>query len=103
LNDTGWDTAFRGGAQISLVIMNQLQAVALNEGLRCTKKLWREHGRQQLESFRLAPLASRRRHDLLELMDRLNPTITELTQAIEQEVEKCPERWRLMPHPGVGA
>ena len=33
-------------------IMNQLQAVALNEGLRCKKRLWRERGRQQLESFR---------------------------------------------------
>ncbi len=60
-------------------IMNQLQAVALNEGLRCKKRLWREHGRQQLESFRLAPWASRRRRDLLELLDRLNPTIAELT------------------------
>jgi hypothetical protein len=40
-------------------IMNQLQALALNEGLRCRKRLWREHGRQQLESFRLAPWASR--------------------------------------------
>src|SRR5438128_6671199 len=56
-------------------IMNQLQAVALNEGLRCKKKLWRERGREQLESFRLAPWASRRRRDLLELLDRLNPTI----------------------------
>ena len=68
-------------------IMNQLQAVALNEGLRCKKRLWRERGRQQLESFRLAPWASRRRRDLLELMDRLNPTIAELSQAVEQEVE----------------
>jgi len=84
-------------------IMNQLQAVALNEGLRCKKRLWREPGRQQLESFRLAPWASRRRRDLLELMDRLNPTITELTQAIEQEVEKCPAAQRLRTHPGVGA
>jgi transposase len=84
-------------------IMNQLQAVALNEGLRCKKRLWREHGRQQLEAFRLASWASRRRRDLLELMDRLNPTITELSQAIEQEVEKCPEARRLMTHPGVGA
>jgi len=41
-------------------IMNQLQAVALNEGLRCKKRLWRERRRQQLESFRLAPWASRR-------------------------------------------
>src|SRR6266568_3700589 len=83
-------------------IMNQLQAVALNEGLRCKKRLWREHGREQLESFRLAPWASRRRRDLLELLDRLNPTIAELSQAIEQEAEKCPEAQRLMTHPGVG-
>ena len=83
-------------------IMNQLQAVALNEGLLCKKRLWRERGRQQLESFRLAPWASRRRCDLLELLDRLNPTIAELSQAIEQEVENCPEAKRLMTHPGVG-
>jgi len=84
-------------------IMNQLQAVALNEGLRCKKKLWRERGRQQLESFRLAPWASRRRRDLLELMDRLNPTIAELTQAVEYEAEKCPQAQRLRTHPGVGS
>ena len=84
-------------------IMNQLQAVALNEGLRCKKRLWREAGREQLESFQLAPWASRRRRDLLELLDRLTPTITELTQAIEQEAEKCPEARRLRTHPGVGS
>ena len=84
-------------------IMNQLQAVALNEGLRCKKRLWREAGREQLESFALAPWASRRRRDLLELLDRLTPTIAELTQAIEQEAEKCPEARRLQTHPGVGA
>jgi transposase len=37
------------------------------------------------------------------LLDRLNPTIAELTQAIELEVEKCAEAGRLMTHPGVGA
>jgi transposase len=89
--------------QVRTRIMNQLQAVALNEGLLCRKKLWRQRGRQQLESFPLAAWASRRRRDLLELLDRLNPTITELSQAIEQEAEKCPEAQRLMTHPGVGA
>src|SRR6202022_1833774 len=84
-------------------IMNQLQAVALNEGLRCKKRLWREAGREQLEAFRLAPWASRRREDLLKLLDQLNPTIAELTHAIEQEAEKCPEARRLMTHPGGGA
>jgi transposase len=40
-------------------IMNQRQAVvALNEGLPCKKRLCREAGREQLESFRLAPWAS---------------------------------------------
>ena len=84
-------------------IMNQLQSVALNEGLRCKKRLWRDAGREQLESFRLAPWASRRRRDLLELLDRLTPTIAELTAAIEQEVERCPVARRLQTHPGVGA
>jgi transposase len=83
-------------------IMNQLQAVAINEGLRSKKRLWREAGREQLLAFRLAPWASRRREDLLKLLDGLNPTIAELTQAIEQEVEKCPAAQRLRTHPGVG-
>jgi transposase len=83
-------------------IMNQLQAVALNEGLRCKKRLWREAGREQLEAFRLAPWASQRRRDLLELLGRLDSTVAKLTQAIEQEVEKCPEARRLQTHPGVG-
>jgi transposase len=84
-------------------LMNQLQAVALNEGVRRKKGLWREGGRKQLESFRLAPWASRRRRDLLELLDRLNPTIAELSAAIEGEVERCPEAQRLRTHPGVGS
>jgi transposase len=83
-------------------MMNQLQAVALNEGLRCKKRLWREAGREQLEAFRLAPWASQRRGDLLELLDQLNPTIAKLTQAIDREVEKCPAARRLQTHPGVG-
>src|SRR3977135_166155 len=69
-------------------IMNQLQAVALNEGLRCKKRLWREAGREQLESFRLAPWASRRRRDLLGLMGRLTPAIAALASAVREEREK---------------
>jgi len=84
-------------------VMNQLQAVALNEGLRSKKRLWRERDRQQLESFQLGQWASRRRHDLLRLLDQLNPTILELTQAVEREAEKRPEVRRLRTHPGVGA
>jgi hypothetical protein len=82
-------------------MMNQLQAVALNEGLRSKKRLWREAGREQLEAFRLAPWASQRRGDLLELLDQLNPTIAKLTQAIEQEVDRCPEARRTRESPDI--
>jgi transposase len=47
--------------------------------------------------------ANRRRRDLLELLDRLTPTIAELTAAIEQEVKRYPAAQRLQTHPGVGA
>ena len=88
--------------QMRTRIMNQLQAVAMNEGVQRKKRLWSQSGRTQLESFLLAPWATRRRQDLLELMDRLNPTIDELSTAIEKEAEKMPEVQRLMTHPGVG-
>jgi hypothetical protein len=41
--------------------MNQLQALAMNEGYRWKKKLFSEQGRAQLEKLALAPWASRRR------------------------------------------
>ena len=74
--------------QMRTRIMNQLQALAMNEGQRRKKKLWSEAGRAQLEKLALAPWASRRRKDLLELLDGMNPTIGELTQAAELEAKK---------------
>jgi transposase len=88
--------------QMRTRIMNQLQAIAMNEGKRWKKRLWSEQGRAQMEKFALAPWASRRRQDLTELLDQLNPTIEELTTAVEQEAKKRPEVLRLMTHPGVG-
>ena len=88
--------------QMRTRIMNQLQAIAMNEGKRWKKRLWREQGRAELAQFQLAPWASRRRQDLTDLLDRLTPTIEELTTAVEQEAKKRPEVLRLMTHPGVG-
>src|SRR5260370_3470855 len=88
--------------QMRTRIMNQLQALAMNEGYRWKKKLFSEQGRALLEKLSLAPWASRRRQELLELLDRMNPTIEELTAAVEREARKRPEALRLMTHPGVG-
>src|SRR5271166_5624985 len=88
--------------QMRTQVMNQLHVVALNEGVRRKKALWRPAGRSELESIALAPWASRRRQDLLDLLDQLTPKIQELTGALEKEVEKRPVTRRLMTHPGVG-
>ncbi len=88
--------------QMRTRIMNQLHVLALNEGVRRKKALWRPAGRAQLQSLVLARWASRRRQDLLELLDQLTPKIQELTRALEQEVETRPVARRLMTHPGVG-
>jgi transposase len=74
----------------------------MNEGYRWKKKLFSEKGRALLEKLPLAPWASRRRKELLELLDQLDPKIAELTKAVEQEAEKRSEVVRLMTHPGVG-
>jgi transposase len=89
--------------QMRTRIMNQLQALAMNEGRRWKTKLWSEQGRAELDKLSLAPWASRRRKELLELLDRIDPVIEELTTAAEQEARKRPEVARLMTHPGVGS
>jgi transposase len=88
--------------QMRTRIMNQLQAIAMNEGLQQRKKLWSQAGRAQLESIQLAPWAAQRRHDLLELLGQLNSTIEGLSAAVEKAAENIPEVRRLMTHPGVG-
>jgi len=88
--------------QMRTRIMNQLHVVALNEGLRRKKALWRPAGRAELNSLVLARWSSRRRQDLLDLLDQFTPKIQELTLALEQEVAKRPVTRRLMTHPGVG-
>ena len=88
--------------QMRTRVKNQLQSIALNEGVQRRSRLWSKPGRTQLESFALAPWTARRRHDLLQLLDQLTPQIAELSQAVEQEARQRPEVQRLMAHPGVG-
>ena len=88
--------------QMRTRVMNQLHVVALNEGLRRKKALWRPAGRVELEGLSLAPWASRRRQDLLDLLDRLTPKIQELSRTLEEVVERRDVARRLSTHPGVG-
>lgn len=58
-------------------VMNQLHALAMGQGLCRKKKLWTTIGRMELEDLRLDPWASRRRRELLQLPDQLDPWIDE--------------------------
>jgi transposase len=64
--------------QMRMRVMNQLHVVALHEGRRRKKAWWRPNGRKELESIALAPSATCRRQDLLDLLDQLTPKIQEL-------------------------
>ncbi len=83
-------------------VKNQLQALALNQGVQRKRKLWSAVGRQQLENLPLLPWASRRRTELLKLLDELDGSIVALDGAVCEEAHRRPAVRRLMTHPGVG-
>jgi transposase len=79
-----------------------LHALAMGEGVCRKQKLWSQRGRQELKSLALGEWASRRRHELLELLDRLDNSLEELNPAVQQQAESRPAAVRLMQQPGVG-
>jgi len=57
---------------------------------------------KQLEALSLMPWASRRRTELLELLDQLEASIGELDRAAAEQAHTRPAARRLLTHPGVG-
>jgi transposase len=84
------------------MVGNQLHALALGQGLCRKAKLFTKKGRAELNSLSLHPWASRRRQELLTLLDQLGPSITELDRAVMEEASRREEAVRLMTHPGIG-
>lgn len=83
-------------------VKNQLQALALNQGVQRKRKLWSATGRKQLEALPLLPWASRRRAELLRLLDQLEVSVGELDRTVNEQALAHPAARRLMTHPGVG-
>jgi transposase len=83
-------------------IKNQLQHLALNQGVQQKWKLWTQKGRQLLEELPLTGWTARRRGDDLELLDQLNRSIAELDAAVEQAAAQDQIAQLLQTHPGVG-
>jgi len=83
-------------------VKNQLQALALNQGLQKGKKLWSEAGREQLRELPMMEHAARRRDDLLQRVGELDRQIAELDVLVRRQAEGRDDARRLMTHPGVG-
>ena len=83
-------------------VKNQLQAMALSQGVQKKRKLWTEVGRAELEKLELLPYAAERRKHLLQALDRLESEIGELNGRVEKEAAGRPTAVRLQTHPGVG-
>ncbi len=88
--------------QLRTKVKNQLQAVALNEGMQRGRRLWSQAGREQLLGLDLLPWTGLRRDDLLEVLEQLDERIAPLDHAVRQQAEQDPVMRQLMTHPGVG-
>jgi len=84
------------------MIRNQLHFLAMSQRLCRRHRLFTKRGRRELEALSLPPWTSRRREELLQLLDRLEPSIAQLEQAVVAEAKARDDAARLMTHPGIG-
>lgn len=82
-------------------VMNQLDAMAKNEGL-LAPRLRRQQRSQQIEVLPLLGWDAERRKDLLGLLKELDQRIQPLDEAVKKAAAESAEASRLMTHPGVG-
>jgi transposase len=83
-------------------VKNQLQHLAMNQGIQRKWKLWNRAGRKLLEELPLSGWTARRREELLILLDDLGKRIGELDRAVEHAAKKDAVAQLLQTHPGVG-
>src|SRR5437763_15786538 len=81
---------------------NELQHLAMNQGMQKGRKLWSQAGQKQLLELPLAHWAGMRRQDLLELLKKLDQQILVLDHAVKKTAEDNEKARQLMTQPGVG-
>jgi transposase len=88
--------------RIRAQVKNELQHLAMNQGVTRKRKLWSKAGEKVLRELPLKPWASRRREDLFRVREMLNGQIDWLDQAVVEVAEKNEKARLLMTQPGVG-
>jgi transposase len=88
--------------RIRAQVKNELQHLAMNQGVTRKRKLWSKAGEKVLLELPLRPWASRRREDLFKVKAMLNGQIDLLDQAVREAAENDERARLLMTQPGVG-
>ncbi len=88
--------------RIRAQVKNELQHLAMNQGVTKKRKLWSKTGEKVLRELPLKPWASQRRKDLFRIREMLNAQIDVLDQAVVEVAEKNEKARLLMTQPGVG-
>jgi len=88
--------------RIRAQVKNELQHLAMNQGVTKKRKLWSKTGEKVLRELPLKPWASQRRKDLFRIREMLNAQIDVLDQVVVEVAEKNEKARLLMTQPGVG-
>jgi transposase len=83
-------------------VKNELQHLAMNQGITKKRKLWSQAGEKVLRELPLRPWSSRRREDLFRIREMLNGQLDLLDQAVAEAAQKNEKAKLLMTQPGVG-
>src|SRR6202007_859172 len=82
--------------QMRTRVKNQLQHIALNQGLQKKQKLWTRAGQELPRGVEREPRAARRRGEVLHMLEYVEKQIEALDQAVMTEAEQRPEVRLLM-------
>jgi transposase len=83
-------------------VKNELQHLALNQGMQKGRSLWSKAGQKLLLDLPLQFWAGTRRKNLLELLKQMDQQIAMLDQAVKKAAEENEKARLLMTQPGVG-
>jgi transposase len=88
--------------KLRTMVVNSLQALAINAGLRLRAQLLTKGGRKQLAGLQLSAISQQQRDELVSLADELRRRIGTVEQWLQAQAKSDARVQRLQTHPGVG-
>ncbi len=88
--------------KLRTMVVNTLQALAINAGLSPRAQLLTKGGRKQLAGFQLSAISQQQRAELVSLADELTRRIVTVEQWLKEQAKSDSRVQRLQTHPGVG-